>query len=296
MYARQTVCCDPCARTGRRCATLGAAEGAPSVIDTPTSRLVQQQLKRLQADLNRTAVPRARPVSVRQARAELMLAVQRAIGNPAAAIASGGVGIAADVLERYLHAAMGRLWLSSTQLAVIERQAVRGSAQARALMERMVPKITTAMMKVAEVAPYLSSMRGTSGLGSPVYFIPIAIGAAALLYGLVAAIDALESDDETFARLAREQCARSSDPECFRRTYEEFKEQARVDREREPECGWMCQAAQASGIPTVVKVVGIGAAVVAGGYLLFTFWPAISGFTARTRGALGAREAAKRAA
>jgi hypothetical protein len=47
------------------------------------------------------------------------------------------------------------------------------------------------------------------------------------------------------------------------------------------------------GLSAPFKILIVGGAVLVGGYALFTFWPAIAGFTGRTRAALKAREAAR---
>ena len=280
-----------CACTPMSGLGAGPARGAPTAT-YPLTTAVLNRIKLLQRRLGAAGVLDEPAVSLRSASVELSRLLTRGI-------TTAGPEVATRIIYRYLLAATGTLVASSAALQIVEGQAQRGLPGAGAARDALLSVMLAAILKIEQIAGHLSAPPAVSGLG---FFFLLSLPALAIMGGLLAGLLTLMPSVEEKAAMARRIASANCPPDLraagrcdWEREYREALEQI---NQSGIIAGLQNAANKAANIVTeplqdVVRYVAIGGAVIAGGYLLFTFWPAISGFTARTRGALKAREAAR---
>jgi hypothetical protein len=202
----------------------------------------------------------------RAARAKSQTLLNRMAGTAGATTMDKGE------VQQLLLAGIGRIQAAARKLKVTARL---DSSYARAYEARIVAQVQRLSEGLGRVA---SSVRlggeGTGGLG----FIPVII----LLVGAAVLADYLGLLDST-DQVLEEYEAICTDPsftadqrmDCYQRVREQ------VNKENESDPYGLREISGSVG--TVIKVVGIGAAVAGGIYLLWTFGPALMGAGRKVR-------------
>lgn len=185
---------------------------------------------------------------------------------------------------------LGSVLQAKRGIARLRMLAYASSPKARRLADQLAQKTgavlhrTWRMVLAVESA---SRTRGTSGLGWYGVLCPVCPFAVEMLadwytsvYGLQIAIDAVDSCDT---------CTEEERQVLRERFAGVWEERQRADAKSGGDMFGISE-----GISSVVKVVGIGAAVVAGGYLLWVTWPLLSGGGKAVRSGLKRKMASNR--
>jgi hypothetical protein len=224
---------------------------------------------------------------------------------------------------QYVKASVAKLYVATAKMRELEVLSARGSREANVELLRLQRAVSAAAQKLVRLGNMLRPVTGgTSGMGvwyNPTTWFgaePDSFRAYAQLFvagaivgppfGGVAAValyalwrEITSSMDDVVEVLTSAEAAvtaicgpRGDASVCTPEERRRLMEQALAEaRHQADQADWGLEIKETAS--TVVKVLLIGGAVLVGGYALFTFWPVIAGFTARTRGALKAREAAK---
>lgn len=252
--------------------------GAVAVGTRKPGAIVSQSTERLADAFDRTVVqirelPILKGVTYDPAKFQRARARTESVIGRVASIVGVAVLSKEDV-QQLLLGALGRIQAAARNLRVVARV---DSARARSYETRLVAAVQQLLMQTGQIAAMAPVPDAVSGLGFIVALTTIAIALTVLTRFVLS----LDNTDSVLRELDSVCPPGECDPEQRAKVLQEI----RATRAAADEGDMFGFREIGGGIGTVIKVVGIGAAVAVGAYLLWTLSPVLIGAGRKARAA-----------